>query len=144
MSATERIVGLRVSARNNYTCTSEQDITAWRSRGNGPISQVLVAIGLDTAEAEAVERRGCSGTGSGAHLLALIATDEKLSELTDDDEEEITSLNHPLVRELPVGDVRQLRQHISEQRRSQVWDGHNHVSIPPDHGNMLLAQIRQQ
>jgi len=142
MSDSERIVGLRVSARNNYSCTGEQDITTWEETGEeSPITQVDVAIGLDEARAEGIERRGYSGMGAGAMLLAAVAVNDE--EPGEDDDEEIASLDHPLVQQLPRGEVRRLRRYIAECRRRQVWDGHNHVTVCADTCNVLLARIRQ-
>ena len=130
-NAIEKITALRVRARNNRTLVNEQDITTWECHGAG-LSQVDVAIGLDRTNEEAIERRGYSGIGAGAVLLATI----------DGDEEEIESMSHPAVATLPVGDVRQLRHYISEARDSQVWDGHNHVCAGACYSQELLRAIR--
>ena len=140
---TERIVSLRVRARNNYTCRDEQDITTWDDTDYDDVTQVAVAIGLDEAERESIERRGYSGLGAGAVLLARIVDEGDDPE--DEDagtEEEIDSLDHPLVRRLPVGSIRQLRGYIAQERDEEYWNGHNMVTIPATRCEELLRKIR--
>ena len=135
---TEKIVALRVSARNNFTLSSEQDMTVWEY--DGEITQADVAVGLDTARREAVERNGCSGMGAGARLLAKLGTD-------DEDEEEIRSMIHPLVAALPVladGKMQLLRKTIKLGRKPDVWNGNNHVAVPATNCEDLIDRIRHQ
>ena len=133
----ERIVKLRVQARSNYTQRAEQDITAWEC---SVPTQVDVAIGLDTAHSEAVDRMGCSGMGAGARLLATVQSGEE--QVDECDEEELNGLYHTLVAALPLGSVRKLRRFIAEARAETVWDGNNRIHLEPRSSIELLASFR--
>lgn len=127
----ETITALRISARNNYTQRDAQDITVWGT--DGEVTQVEVAIGLDTAATEGIERRGNSGTGAGATLMATV---------DGEGEEPIESMSNKLVAALPAGSVKKLRRFISDHRGDTVWDGRNHVPVCREYCTELLASIR--
>jgi len=132
---TETITKLRVQSRNNYTLSTEQDITAWC--WHGVITRVAVAIGLDTARREAIEREGYSGTGAGARLLAM---------LSDETEEEVEDMTNSLVAALPLiagnCQMRDLRETIKRGRRADVWNGNNFVAVPAENCSAILHEIR--
>ena len=133
----EHVTGLRIVARNNYTCKNEQHLIIDPTSVS---SLVDVAVMLDSCADEATERCGYSGTGAGARLEVVFNDDDPDDEEVDG--EEIDSLDSPLLTSLPLGDPVVLRQFISSQRRSTVWNGQNHIARCVEHSTGLLARIR--
>lgn len=129
---TETITKIAVLGRNNYTLRNEQriKINEW-----GEPTQVAAAIACDTAASEAIRRQGYSGIGAGAWVEIT---------LDDDTTETGCSMDHPLIRALPFGSVRQLRQFISEQQKREIWDGHNHIAAVHAAASDLLRDYRSR
>ena len=102
-----------------------------------------VATALDLTREEAIERRANSGLGAGARLEAIFNNDDTANE--DSVGEEITSMNDAIVCDILLGnDARaSLRKFVHSQRRSTVWDGHNHVECPHEVSAELLDSLRR-
>ena len=129
------ITGLRVRGRNNYSLVAEQDLTPWQSKR---ITHVSEAIGLDEALADGIQRRGCSGTGAGARLLATVVDVEG-----EETEIEVAGLHDPLVADLPFGSVRQMYRFAAQSRGYTVWDGHNYISPGCPATDELIERYRE-
>lgn len=146
-AGTERVAGMRLSARNNYTLAAEQDISLMERQFDAarPCTQADVAMLLDRAENEEVERRGYSGRGAGC--TALLRIGEAGGIAADDadyepQEEEVCDLAHPLVRAMAPGSLWHLRRFIGRMRRASVWDGHNHARCSHGFASLLVDEIR--
>jgi len=139
---TERITGLRIVAQNNYTCRDEQFMI--EDTQDGEIALEDVAIFLDNAEDEAVEHRGNSGSGAGAHMEVLFNGDDPDDEGSCGETIESIADAQKIDPSLVFGPsaTRALRKHINGQARSSVWDGNNHIRCCTDHSYSALAMIR--
>ena len=139
----ETITGMRIVARNNYSLQREQFIITHSASFDvsGP-TRAEIAIELDEAVDEAVERRGYSGFGAGARMEIVFNGDDP-----DDEDiagEEIESLEHSLVKNLPLGNRALLHRHIYSQRKSSVWDGHNHRPGCIYHAEQVVAAMESE
>ena len=109
-------------------------------------SLVDVAISLDIADGDAISAHGGSGDGAVAFLEAIVCTEDGRGCWNEDSDDEpgehVTSIDDPLFAHLPPGDAKVLRQFIAGQKRSEVWDGNNHVTAPHYHAELLLHRIR--
>jgi hypothetical protein len=134
----ERVTGLRIIARNNYTLSNEQHVIV------GPMnisSLAEIAIALDRTRDEGIERRGYSGTGGGAVLEVVFDSADPASQ--DTVGEEIATLEHLVLHGIPLGSAKLLRQFISQQSRDTVWTGQNHIPATCDQSRRLLASMRK-
>jgi hypothetical protein len=124
-------------AQNNYT---QPNLHVEKAKKLSEPTQADIAEWLDLADEESTERRGNSGLGAGAWLELTFDDDDPSA--MDTDGERIDDLDHALMRELPLGNARQLRKFIANQRRNTGWDGHNHAQCPNSHSAKVLARIR--
>lgn len=136
-----QIIGRRIQLRYNYSCTDDQDRTARGSvvsRGN--VSQASIAYGLDRADALNIEQNGCSGSGAGARLMVTILdADDKEYETEYD-----PGIHAASVAALPAGKTGRMLRLAASLRRSQFWDGQNHVSVGAPHCRALWLRISDQ
>lgn len=104
-----------------------------------------VAVALDMADAESIERRANSGMGAGAYLEAVFDDDETGDVYTVG--EEISSLDDSILNGLEAigpGDVKTLRKFIHHARTHTVWNGNNHVTLPRKYSSVILAKKRSE
>lgn len=135
----EKITGIRIIGKNNYSLVTEQFIIGL---SNKTPTQQDVARFLDLAEEQAIERRGNSGSGAGAYVEALFDNDDPRD--ADSPGMEIDSLDQ--CSQLPVlrpgrKTSRTLRIFINKQKRDSVWDGHNYTPCPYSNTLKLLERI---
>ncbi len=135
----EKITGIRIIGRNNYSLVAEQFIIGL---SNSSPTQEDVARFLDLANEQAISRRGGSGSGAGAYVEALFDGDDPRD--ADSPGMEIYSVdaasNLPVLRpNHKTG--RSLRIFINEQKRDSVWDGHNLITCPYSNAQELLERI---
>lgn len=115
---TIKVLGFKMYANNNYTCTSEQNMLQYEYKP----TLCKLAEALDDAQMEARERVGYSGAGAGAYVMAVLQ-----GENGETIESEIHSLNNDLVSELEHGSDWHLRRYRGKMKKSQYWDGHNFI-----------------
>lgn len=135
-SATERATHVRLVCMENITCRDR------RSECDAEEIATLadVAIALDEADEWAIIKHGGSGTGAGAFLEAIVASED--DDPDDAPGEAVDSIDDPLFAGLPDGDPKTLRQFIHNRRNETCWDGNNHVPAPSGHSRRLLDRIR--
>ena len=135
----KRATGLR--------CIRMENETHWRRRSIGgtlsPVETLAdVAVFLDLADGESIERHGHGGHGAGCHVEAVFDGDDP-----DDEDcgcEDVASPDDRMFDGLPLGSPHILRQHIANRRKSSCWDGHDYVPAPSRHAKDVLARIRAE
>lgn len=117
---------IRIVGRNNYSLRSEQNINSGTWNGTTrPLDTELVYEIFDMANDDAVQRRGYSGLGAGSRVV-VIADDETEYDVTSP--AEAIEILSELGVNLPAGSRMRAFKFRASQNRSEVWNGHNHVT----------------
>ena len=97
-----------------------------------PATQAGLALAEDTRDYKAVELRGCYGSATAGLYARLQDGEDKVQVPINDIPEDV-------LRHLPMGSMSVKDFHYMTER---VWDGHNHVQIPPTRSRRLWAQLQ--
>lgn len=113
---------------------------------------VDVAMALDNAEEDDIDKRGYSGRGAGAWLELLDVENAydadgkplNVGDIVIEGSERIASVFDTRLSGMCVGNVRRLRRYYRDQSNSSAWNGHNHVPLPLTNTHDLLDWCRGQ
>ena len=131
----DTVIKLELRADNNYTLRNEQNLLV-EKWDNPTVADAAIAI--DMAANEAIERRGYSGIGAGALILAVF-DDGTSEEIYLDD-----IAHYNWAEETPRKSIRRRRQFVSATRKNGVWDGHNHIKCSFRASKALLWKLREE
>jgi len=134
---TERATGLRMIHMENITYRDRRRIG---ETINGIQDKAEVAMFLDEAAEHNIDNRGSSGMGAGCSVEATF--DDEDPDNDDTSSEEVNSVDDSVFDGLPLGDRKELRLFMTQQRESSCWDGHNHVACPLYNSERVLTMMK--
>jgi len=130
-----QIISFDVYTADNYSRSDNQHDYSC----SYPPTRAGLAGAMDRARIEAIEQRGCSGSGAGAWVEAVFdVDDEDLNIRIDDTDSPVLDDCSPL----EIGASRlALARRAGRLERESVWDGHNHVTISAHATRRLIETV---